>query len=260
MSLPRPAPPFPDPSLKFAIETEAVAAHTGDQLLGVVQGLYDPSGLVLDVGCGQGRLAYALRRGGHAGTYLGVDVRPGVIDWLTANFTSFDPDYAFAHLDVRNGRYNPGGKLEASTFKIPRLARPPTLVLALSLFTHMLEADVRGYLERISLLMDKQTLLYATFFLLNADQRRFSRFTQAPVALDHTLGSHARVRDPEHPEAAIGFEEERLRDWIADAGLFVNRTLYGKWCGRSGSEVFQDTLLMRRVPRAWRKAEVAAGT
>ena len=64
---------------------------------------------MLDVGCGIGRLARPLA--GYLsidGTYAGFDVDAAGIRWCRQRYGHF-PQFSFAHADVRNARYNPGG-------------------------------------------------------------------------------------------------------------------------------------------------------
>lgn len=50
--------------------------------VGVLRGAgLEPGWDVIDIGCGSGRLAAALERAGHHGSYLGVDVVPALVDY-----------------------------------------------------------------------------------------------------------------------------------------------------------------------------------
>ena len=65
---------------------------------------------VLDVGCGQCRLAIGIMdRLGTVGRYVGLDLDVDSIDWGTRHLTSLDPAFEFELLRVGNARYNPNG-------------------------------------------------------------------------------------------------------------------------------------------------------
>jgi SAM-dependent methyltransferase len=239
-------PPFPPDGLMFMGETEERSVRTGDELLSLAEGRFDPKGLVFDVGCGYGRLAYALERSGFEGDYLGLDVKKKSIDWLTENFTAAAPRFRFTHADVRNDRYNPAGSLSGDSFRLPDPPRPPALVLVLSVFTHMYEADVRRYLHEIARLSDADTLVYVTFFLLNDEQRRLEVEGNPKWTFPHALSGHCRVHSIDNPLHVVGYAEDWVLSAIDDAGLRLEEKVYGWWSGRQPRpKLGQDSLLLR---------------
>lgn len=247
-------PPFPPKKFMFMGETEDSSTRSGDLLLSFVDGRFDREGLVFDVGCGYGRMAYALARSGFGGEYVGLDVKKASIDWLTEHFTPVAPHFRFLHVDVRNDRYNPNGRVEGGSYRMPPLPRPPALVLVLSVFTHMYEADVRGYLQEIARICDDDSLVYATFFLLNDEQRRLGREGKPKWTLPHAVSDHCRIQSLENPLHVVGYAEDWVMSAVADAGLQVVGKEYGWWSGRRPAPPRgQDALLLkRRPPRAWR--------
>lgn len=231
----------------FMGETEETAVRNGDALLRVVDGLYDPEDLILDLGCGYGRLAYALHRRGFEGDYLGYDVKRVAIDWLTENFTPLLPRYRFCHLDVQNDRYNPGGREPASGFAFPSLPRAPALLLVLSVFTHMYGNEIARYLRALASVMDARSLLYATFFLLNPEQQALEDAGKTKRPFPHVISEHCRFFSADNPLWAIAFTDEWAEAIIEAAGLRIEKKLYGFWAGRRGVKVAQDTLLIRKA-------------
>jgi SAM-dependent methyltransferase len=231
----------------FMGETEEEAIRNGDALLEVVNGLYDNRGLILDIGCGYGRLAYALYRKGFEGDYLGYDVKDEAIRWLTHNFTPVASRYRFIHIDVQNDRYNPKGEQTATDLRLGVLPRAPTLVLVLSVFTHMHGQDISRYLETIADVMNDRTLLYVTFFLLNPEQQASEDSGRTARPFRHIISEHCRYFSSEDPLWAIAFTDEWVDTTITSAGLQVKKKLYGTWAGRRNAKVFQDTLFIRKV-------------
>ncbi|MBA3583179.1 MAG: class I SAM-dependent methyltransferase, partial [Gemmatimonadetes bacterium] len=111
----------------------------------------DPGGLqpddsVLDVGCGIGRMAVPLT--GYlssASRYEGFDVVPVGIEWCRSHITPRFPNFRFQLADIRNKTYNPGGSYQADAYAFPYPADSFDFVIAISVFTHMLPADVKHY-------------------------------------------------------------------------------------------------------------------
>lgn len=62
---------------------------------------------VLEIGCGIGRLVYALAPYLDEGSYAGFDIKPAAIRWLDANYAPLLPNFEFRLHDVHNARYRP---------------------------------------------------------------------------------------------------------------------------------------------------------
>lgn len=223
--------------------TDERLIRDGDYLLGPLLGHFDMNGLVVDIGCGYGRLAYALERKGFRGRYVGIDILPKQIAWLGENFTPACPNYEFAHFDVHNARYNPNGKLVASDLRLPE---GPSLIALFSVFTHFKEDDIKTYLRLMTATMNADSLICGTCFLVNDEQSRFDAEGRSAFSMPHQLNGYTRYHSENDPLFAIGYDEQVFKSWIADAGLQVERTLYGAWCGRRNCEVYQDTLWLRK--------------
>lgn len=88
---------------------------------------------VLDLGCGNGRIAIALAE--KSISYVGLDVIKESVDFCRKAFEPYG--FAFYHLDVRNPFYNPSGSLEPTDVRLPFPDASFDLVIAESLFTHL---------------------------------------------------------------------------------------------------------------------------
>jgi len=134
-----------------------------------VKTFLEPSGAlggndrVVDVGCGNGRLAMGLteRRGVQ---YLGLDVVRESVDFCAAAFEGL-PGFKFAHLDVRNSRYNPAGKQDGARMTLPLPDGWATLVVASSLFTHIANPLVtKRYLSEMRRVLEPGGKMLTTWF------------------------------------------------------------------------------------------------
>jgi SAM-dependent methyltransferase len=80
---------------------------------------YVPHEMVVDIGCGQGRMAIGLTRLLPEARYLGLDVSKRSIDWCKRHIETNHPTFRFIHLDLVNARYNPSGHPMSPEFNLP---------------------------------------------------------------------------------------------------------------------------------------------
>lgn len=166
---------------------------------------------IVDIGCGVGRSAVGLRDWEYMGErfrgrYLGFDVDPEMVAWCRAHFT--DDRFSFTRVDMASTVYNPAG-----TDLRPRLECPDgtaDLVFSLSLFSHLLEADLRHYLAESCRMLKPGGWMLMTFFCL--DDLEHLGLTQGRWTFRHSVGP-ARVENPRYPESAVAY----ARSWMIEA-------------------------------------------
>jgi SAM-dependent methyltransferase len=185
-----------------------IQSHTG----------LDSSASVLDVGCGVGRIAVALIPVlGPEGRYQGFDVVPEAIRWCQAEITRRHPNFRFQVADVRNGRYNPRGRMAPESYRFPFPDTSFDVVIATSVFTHLRPAETANYLRESRRVLKDGGKLYATWFL--ADRAvaaiRGSRREDAQIEIEEGF----RVSSRRLPELAVAVTEEKMRELHANAGF-----------------------------------------
>jgi hypothetical protein len=109
------------------------------------------------------------------------------------------PGYRFIHIDVQNDRYHPNGAQTAGDLRLDVLPQTPTLVLMLSVFTHMYGPDIKRYLQTVAEKMDSRTVLYVTFFLLNPEQRELEKAGRTARPFRHVISEYCRCFSLEDP-------------------------------------------------------------
>jgi ubiquinone/menaquinone biosynthesis C-methylase UbiE len=205
-----------------------------------------PHHRVLDVGCGVGRIAYALAYYlDERGSFDGFDVMRQLVDWANANLASRRPNFRFRHVDIYNGLYNPGGTLKADTFAFPYPDASFDLITVTSVFTHIQSRELRHYLDEIGRVLAPGGRVASTAFVINDESAaliREGKSTQ-PINIAYQGGFIATRRAP---EAAVGYADADLRQWLAESGLTMRAMYPGSWCGRPAGLSYQDLLVLER--------------
>lgn len=165
---------------------------------------------VLDFGCGCGRLARQLiQQDPRPESYLGIDLHPVLIEWCRENLTPAAPQFEFRHHDVHYPSWNPGeGKPRTAPFPAADASR--TLVIAYSVFTHLVEADAEHYLEEVARVLAPDGYFESTWFLF--DKRYF------PMMQDFQNALYINDRNPAN---AVIFDRGWLLDAAARHGLAI---------------------------------------
>jgi len=157
-----------------------------------------PASDVLEIGCGCGRTAHALAGWLEPGRYTGVDVERVALAACQRSSELGARGFRFAHMDVANREYNPGGQTPAARYCFPYPAASFEVVFLISVFTHMLAEDVTRYVEEICrLLRPGGRCLLSTFLL---DHGRAGKTLSFP----HPLGP-ARLERADLPEIAVAY-------------------------------------------------------
>ncbi|MGH7805609.1 MAG: class I SAM-dependent methyltransferase, partial [Candidatus Binatia bacterium] len=199
-----------------------------------------PEDDVLEVGCGTGRLALGFVDYLSSGSYVGFDIIPESIAWAQAHFTPHHPRFRFELADVENRFYHPTGATSADAYRFPYDDSSFDFVIASSVFTHMLEADIANYVREASRVLRRGGRFFASFFLVDEDVKPIGPFSEA---VDGTLLVDSRI-----PEAAVAHRVTRVKSLFGTNGLNVDeeRIYRGWWTGRSSARSYQDLLIARK--------------
>jgi SAM-dependent methyltransferase len=196
----------------------------GAQLLG---NLRDHAGLrptdrVLDIGCGNGRVAEQLAPILSDGAnYVGFDISRSAIRACRRRFAG--RNMAFEHIDVWNGEYNASGRVAEIDTVFPAADGSIDLAFATSVFTHMRMPAVRRYLAESARVLKAGGRLAFTAFALEPARAPSAMFEFQPF--DET----SAVIDPRCPERAIAHRREVLEAALAEAGFIIAGAYHGAW-------------------------------
>lgn len=219
---------------------------SGQQFLAYFKefGLLQPNHTVLEIGCGIGRMALVLTQYLSAdGHYVGMDIVPDGIAWCQQHITPEHPNFLFQRIDIYNKMYNPKGQGEAATYRFPFEAESYDFVFLVSVFTHMLPAELENYLAEIARLLKAGGRCLITYFLLNDESRRLVEAGSNNIPMDYRSEAYW-ARNRHVPEEAIAFDEAHIRGLYAKYGLRIEDPIrYGVWSGRTGVVDWQDIVI-----------------
>jgi SAM-dependent methyltransferase len=218
---------------------------TGDEFLVHFRELagLQPSDRVLDVGCGIGRMARVLAGVLQPpGSYDGFDVVAEGVTWCQEHYRGQAVPFRFQRADLHNATYNPSGSQPAASFRFPYDDGSFDLVLATSVFTHLLPDAADRYLGESARMLAAGGRLFATWYLLSGAQ-----VDDPPAPFVFAAATRpAAVADLAEPESAVAYSEGWLRERLDAHGLAVRGVYEGSWAGRPGRSR-QDILVASRA-------------
>lgn len=225
----------------------AEADELGREFAGYCRDLggLEPGGRILDVGCGWGRLAFALASYLSAeGSYEGFDTWRAHVEWAQDHVAAKHRNFKFHVADIRNRNYNPEGRLRPTAFKFPYADASFDLVYARSLFTHMQPEELEHYAGQIARVVKPGGRILVTFFLLNDESLALAPHVPEPPYFRYPSGV-VTTTEPDRG-GVVAYREDYARGVFTQNGFELEPTYYGYWCGRQGDYASQDILVGTR--------------
>jgi SAM-dependent methyltransferase len=179
---------------------------------------------IVDIGCGCGRFAHHMRDFDYqgirfTGRYIGVDIDPEMLQWCRNHF---DADrFQFLQSTHASKSYNQtGGNIGGYT--LPIADGTVDFVFSTSLFSHLLEPELRNYLKESLRVMKRGATIVMSFFCLDYPPPTYGgRHT-----FSHRIGN-AAVESLKVPEAAVAYTESFMVALAGEVG-FSNAEVIGK--------------------------------
>ncbi|MCL2932551.1 MAG: glycosyltransferase family 92 protein [Trichodesmium sp. MAG_R03] len=191
-----------------------------------------PTDHILDIGCGFGKIAYALTSYLEPpGRYEGFDIAKTHLEWLQQEISTCKPNFNFRFVDVYHPIYHPEGNVPLTEFVFPYPDESFDLVCLRDIFTH-LQADAVGqYLREINRVLKPRGKCLLSCFLLNFESEGLTTKGKSSKKFVHQL-QDCFTTNPKKPEVSIGYQESYLKQLIMEQDLNAIAKYYGSWCGR----------------------------
>lgn len=205
-----------------------------------------PSDTVLDIGSGIGRIALPLTHFLNA-PYEGFDAVQSGVDWCTENITSRYPHFKFHYFPLHNDLYN-RSELNASQFVFPYNQHEFDFACAISVFTHMLPAEVENYFSQMARVLKPGARAVCTFFILNAES--IPSMNKQKGGFKFILSDHKpyALLNEKVKAANVAFRENYLEKVLDDHSFNIISKIPGHWCGREKYHnlAFQDIWIVNK--------------
>jgi SAM-dependent methyltransferase len=192
---------------------------------------------VLEIGCGLGRLASALRRVLTDGEYVGVDVVEHKIAFLSNRLTTRAPQFKFSHLNVANAMYNPAGEIGSDDVSLPCADDWADATVAMAVLTHLLPNALDSYLEEIARVLRPGGRFIASLYILDyyeSTRRRPDRYSLPEFSFEYPVADAPgfRTSDADCPERMLAIQLDHLTKRANRYGLTLfERPRPGSWSG-----------------------------
>lgn len=168
---------------------------------------------VVELGCGCGRIARALKEPWFQGTYVGVDIDDEMLEYCRHNFPS--DRFRFIRSPHKNVTYSATADHDGSTSRHDFLTAEPNskdFVYAFTLFTHLLESEATEYLQETYRILKAGGLMYLNFLCIEHMELGV-RWT-----FQHRQGD-AYIENIRYPEAAVAYHEAFMKELATNCGF-----------------------------------------
>lgn len=188
-------------------ESEAAFANPSGRLAFGLDVPAENYARVLDFGCGCGRVArqMLLQSEDVPHRYLGLDLYEPSVAWTRANLVR--DGFEFRHLNIWNAGFNPKGVEHHVDFGTDETF---TLVNAHSVFTHIIEDNLRFYFDQCARRLAPNGILRTTWFFF--DKINFPMMQTFQNAL------YINTNDPTN---AVIYDVDMVRGLFAEHGLSI---------------------------------------
>ncbi len=206
-----------------------------------------PNHVVLDAGCGIGRMAIPLTTYlNNTGSYHGFDIVKSGIDWCEKNIATTYPNFHFHHVNLYNKLYNTKSGEDGRKFVFPFENQMFDFAFYTSVFTHMMPDEVENYINETSRVLKQGGKSFMTFFIVNCTSENLMLTKPTHMNFPFNKGFY-RLHSSRVDTANVAYDEEWLLQKLDEAGLRMLEIKYGQWCGRDQYFDYQDIIICEKV-------------
>lgn len=199
---------------------------------------------VFDIGCGLGRVAIPLTSEIKEGEYHGLDIVKKGINYCREQISTKFPNFHFHHQPLFNDLYTSGGK-KATETSFPVADNSMDIVIANSLFTHLVPEETERYIEETARILKREGRLYASFFVRNSEREELMKNLE-DFSFPHRYENYSLMNE-KVKSANVAFDQHFLQGLFEKYGLEITQRRFGLWAGHSDEAIdFQDVYVLRK--------------
>lgn len=202
-----------------------------------------PESKVFDLGCGSGRMAYPFAQlMSGSGKYYGADVWQEGISICQKLFPQ--PHMEFHTIAANNNYYFDEFKQDTpNNFTLRFLGDAELdLIFAISVFTHLIEDDVRAYLHEFKRTLKTSGCAYITCFVIDQFFMDFVDANNIRPSFKEVAPGHYQAYKGQ--DFFAGFTRRKWESLVAEAGLEIISLERGNWAQKPGARTYQDILVL----------------
>ncbi len=205
-----------------------------------------PTDTFLDIGSGIGRIALGLTDY-LKGEYQGFEaIELGVI-WCKNNLSVKYKNFHFKYVKIYNDLYNSSG-VDAAKYKFEYPENKFDFAVSISVFTHMIDAEVQNYLYQTNLVLKENSIFITTFFIMDKKAQSYIERTNSNFKFIYEFENYF-LMDKNVKAANVCFKRDYLLSIIKSTGFKIVREIKGSWSGSPKEHYlgFQDILVLQKV-------------
>lgn len=211
---------------------------------------------ILDIGCGDGRLASALINVLTKGSYSSFEVNKERVKFLTSSFGKRYNNFDFIYADLWHSYYNRTGSYKTAEYVFPYKNSAFDIVFLNSIFTHFLPVEISHYLNEIKRILKPRGIVLATYFIANKESIQLDGSGLSNKALvkrclkllNHRYDTYW-TRDADIKERLVAIDEPWLKNIYHKNNFEITEIVYGYWCGRfqNTDQTIQDIVVAKKL-------------
>lgn len=201
-----------------------------------------PSSVILDIGCGTGRLAKQLASFLDSGQYYGFDPNERFLRYCPQR-----KNFRYCHLNLQHDEYNQKGAVDAGTVVFPYKDKFFDTIISVAVFNHLRANEVMQYIKQVARVLKPRGTFFCTMILLNNISMEFIKTVKRqPYLFPHKTPESWHDYEV-RPLLNIAHYEEAVRRVCLKSNLTIREPIrYGEWCRSKVAVAGPDVLIIKK--------------
>jgi len=195
---------------------------------------------LLDLGCGTGRLCYAIKEYMPPQNYIGVDISCEYIRIATDTHKM-----EFRLTDIKHPIFNKNGSIEPKDYKIPANDGEFDFCAIIAVFNHCKYQWIKPIINEVSRVLKPTGICLSTWFIINRHYEYIKN--TLPKRYQFNYINDLTYNASETPCLNTAFSEPDLRKTILETKMRIIEPIrYGEWASGPAPLTGHDIMLLRQ--------------